>query len=89
MMVATSRLRPEARNTWAPVAQFTKPIEEQRASECVTSFAFVQAGMGASPQIEIADPVEREQCTFQASDLTQGDGEAILARERCQATQHR
>jgi hypothetical protein len=42
----------------APVAQFTKPIEEQRASECVTSFAFVQAGMGASPQIEIADPVE-------------------------------
>ena len=41
--------------------------------------------MGAPSKIEIADPVECEQNTFQASDFTQGDGKAVLARERGEA----
>jgi hypothetical protein len=57
-------------------------LKNNARAKCVANLTLVQAGMGAPSKIEIADPVEREQGAFQASDFTQGDGKAVLARER-------
>ena len=53
----------------SPIADFAEAMEEHGAREGVARFALVEAGVGASAQGGIADPVECEQSALQATDL--------------------
>ena len=62
------------------VADFAQPVEEHGTGERVAGFALVQPGMDAAAQLDALQPVQDEQCALDASQLTQGDGQAVLAR---------
>ena len=64
----------------AAVADFTQAVEEHGAGQRVARLAFVQPGMHAAAQLDALQPVQDEQCALDASQLTQGDGQAVLAR---------
>ena len=62
------------------VADFPQAVEEHGAGQRVARLAFVQPGMHAAAQLDALQPVQDEQCALDASQLTQGDGQAVLAR---------
>ena len=62
------------------VADFTQAVEEHGTGQCVAGFALVQPGMHTAAQLDALQPVEDEQRTFDAAQLAQGDGQAVLAR---------
>ena len=62
------------------VADFAQAVEEHGAGQRVARFALVQPGMHAAAQLDALQPVQDEQCALDASQLTQGDGQAVLAR---------
>ena len=64
----------------AAVADFPQAVEEHGAGQRVARLAFVQPGMHAAAQLDALQPVQDEQCALDASQLTQGDGQAVLAR---------
>ena len=51
------------------VADFAEPMEEYGARERIPRFALVESGTRPPPQRGVADPVEREKGTFEATDF--------------------
>ena len=64
----------------AAVTDFAQPVEEHCAGQCIARFALVQPSVDAAAQLDALQPVQDEQCALDASQLTQGDGQAVLAR---------
>ena len=64
----------------AAVADFAQAIEEHGAGQGVAGFSLVQSGMHAAAQLDALQPVQNEQGAFDAAQLAQGDGQAVLAR---------
>jgi hypothetical protein len=71
------------------VADFAETVEEHGPREGMVRLALVEAGVRASPQGGVADPVEREQCALQAADFLERFGERVLSRIGGQAAQDR
>ena len=63
----------------AAVADFAQPVEEHCAGQRVARFALVQPGMHAAAQLYALQPVEDEQRALDATQLAQGDSQAVLA----------
>ena len=70
------------------VADFAQAVEEHRAGQRVARLALVQSGMHTAAQLDALQPVQDEQCALDASQLTQGDGQAVLARVAAQFPEH-
>ena len=51
----------------APVPHFAKPIEEDCPGEGISCLAFVEAGVGTPPEIDILEPFEGKQRPFDAA----------------------
>src|SRR4051812_18343507 len=62
------------------VADLAQPMDEDRPREAVTRLALVEFLAGRAPQRGVLDPVQREQCALQASQLAQRCGDAVLPR---------
>lgn len=65
------------------VTDLAQAIEEERAGERITGLALVQAGLSTPPQVDILQPVEREQGSFDPADLAQRNCQAVLTRVGC------
>ena len=60
------------------VTDFAEPMDTDRASQAVAGFALIQLPSGVATQLRVADPIRREQCTFQSSELAPRRGNPIL-----------
>ena len=61
------------------VADFAETVEEHGSGEGVVYFAFVQAVVHASSQVDALEPVEDEQGAFDPSDFAERDCDAVLS----------
>ena len=55
----------------SPVTDFTKAMKEHRSGERVTGLALVEPGIRPPAQSRVADPIEREERAFEASNLAE------------------
>ena len=53
----------------AAIADFAKPVEEDRTCKCIAGLALVQADVNAAAQFDVLQLVEDEQCTLDTTDL--------------------
>jgi len=44
----------------APVAHFTKSVEEDRSSKRVAALSFIKTGICSSPEIDVFKPIQGE-----------------------------
>ena len=70
------------------VADFAQSVEEHGAGQGVAGFALVQSSMHAAAQLNALQPIQDEQCSFDAAQLAQGDGQAVLTRVAAEFPEH-
>jgi hypothetical protein len=58
--------------------QFAETIEKHSSGEGISSLAFVEAGLYAPTQFDVAQKIEREDRSFQPSQLAQRSGGSVL-----------
>jgi hypothetical protein len=63
----------------APVAHFTKSVEEDRPSKRVTCLTFVKTGICASPEIDVLKPIQGKKRPLDAPNLAERHRQAVLA----------
>src|SRR3954447_8000619 len=62
------------------VADYAQPMDEDRPREAVAGVALVEFLAGRAPHRGVLNPVQREQCALQPSQLAQRCGDAVLPR---------
>lgn len=72
----------------APIPDFAKAVEEHRPGQGVARLPLVQSCMHAAAQLNALQPVEDEQRALDPAQLTQGHGQAVLARVAAELAQH-
>ena len=73
---------PEVLGFGCPVTNFTLASNPKGALQGMMRLALVQAEIGTPLHVDIQQPFDDEQCAFDPSDLSQRDGQVMLARKR-------
>src|SRR5215469_14253813 len=60
------------------VSQFAETIEKRSPRQGISSLAFVEAGLYAPTQFDVAQKIQREDRSFQPSRLAQRSRESVL-----------
>jgi len=70
------------------VAQAPEPVEADGAGERIAGLALVQRHGGLPPESRLLQPVQGVEGAFDAADLAQRHGQAVLPRVAAEALQH-
>jgi hypothetical protein len=71
------------------VAHFAKLAEEQSPGERIAGLTLVQSALRTPPKVDVADPLQHEQASLEATGLAQRDRQAVLTGVGGQLAEHR
>jgi hypothetical protein len=61
------------------VSDFSKSVEKDGSSECVSSLPLIEAGRDAAPQDGILEPLEHVERSFHSANFARCKSETVLA----------